>query len=138
MSSIAGIGIDLEEVSRIESAVTRYGEAFLTKLFSDEEISYCRGKHRPSQHYAARFAAKEAFSKALGTGWRGNFRWKDVSVENDTAGRPHLKITGLGTELTAFSDIHLSLTHTRTHVVAVVVIESKSATQTAAAKKETT
>ncbi|MBI5647948.1 MAG: holo-ACP synthase [Ignavibacteriae bacterium] len=123
MSSIAGLGIDMEDVARIEEMLARWGRAFATKIFSDSEILYCESKFHPAQHYAARFAAKEAFAKSLGTGWRGQFRWKDVEVRNDESGKPSIHVHGtLAAEVSQYQ-IHLSLSHTRAQVVAVVALE---------------
>ena len=123
MSEITGIGIDLEEIERIASMLDRWGRTFAEKVFSDAEISYCDRKHHPAQHYAARFAAKEAFAKALGTGWRGHFRWKDIEVLNDADGKPDLYLRNDAQTLSPNTRIVLSLAHTKTHVVAVVVFQ---------------
>lgn len=121
--AIHGIGIDLEEVARVRDMIARWGRAFTTKLFTDHEIAYCEGRPSPHQSFAARFAAKEALSKAMGTGWAGRFRWKDAEIRNDGAGKPHVILHHHLAE--AFPDviIHLSMSHTATHVTAVVVIE---------------
>jgi holo-[acyl-carrier protein] synthase len=121
--AIHGIGVDLEEVARISAMIGRWGRSFTTKLFTDREIEYCDQRPVPHQHYAARFAAKEALSKAMGTGWADRFRWKDAEVQNDRAGKPHVILHNHLAE--AFPDviIHLSMSHTATHVTAMVVIE---------------
>jgi holo-[acyl-carrier protein] synthase len=99
MSAIIGIGIDIEEIGRFESLTDDWGPRFQKKVYTDAEISYCAGKTRPPQHFAARFAAKEAFSKAIGTGWRDGFRWTDVEVRNDGSGKPSFLLHGsLGRE----------------------------------------
>jgi holo-[acyl-carrier protein] synthase len=123
MSAITGIGIDLEEISRIEVMLDRWGRHFTEKVFSDDEIAYCERKRTPAQHFAARFAAKEAFAKALGTGWRGGFRWKDIEVLNDADGKPDLYLRNDARTLIQHTRIVLSLAHTKTHVVAVVVFQ---------------
>ncbi len=119
---IAGIGIDIVEIQRIEAAIKRYGEHFLRRIFTDAERQYCDrfGAHRAS-HYAARFAAKEALSKAIGTGMRAPCRWKDISVVNGQSGKPELRLSGQLQRQYAHYAFHLSLSHSATHAVAVVV-----------------
>ncbi|MFZ1729292.1 MAG: holo-ACP synthase [Bacteroidota bacterium] len=127
MSAVFGIGIDIEEIGRFENLTEQWGLRFEQKLYTDEEIRYCNGKIRPPQHFAARFAAKEAFSKAIGTGWTGAFRWTDVEVRNDDAGKPsfilHNALAGQFGEM----NIHLSLSHSGAYVTAMVIIQSKDA-----------
>lgn len=118
-------GIDLIEVDRIETAVTRYGDRFLDRVFTRDELAYCRG--RPHQ-LAARFAAKEAVSKVLGTGiqHRDGVAWQEIQIASDDRGKPFLQLTGKAARraeqvgLTTFS---LSLSHTREHAIAMVVAE---------------
>lgn len=114
-----GIGIDLVETERLREAAARWGGAFLDRLFTPEERAYCDRMADPWPHYAARFAAKEAFAKALGTGI-GAIGWRDVSVERDGVGRPALRVAwpaGL-----ARRPVLLSITHTRAVAGAVVVV----------------
>ena len=120
---IKGIGVDLVEISRIELSIKKYGEQFLQKVFTDLEIRYCSGKAKPSGHFAARFAAKEAVAKALSTGWAGGFRWKDVEVSNDTSGKPSVTLKGELEKTMRGSAIFLSLSHSETSVVAFAIIE---------------
>jgi holo-[acyl-carrier protein] synthase len=115
----ASIGLDLVEPERIRAAAGRWGSAFLDRIFTREERTYCDRMADPWPHYAARFAAKEAFAKALGTGVRG-FRWTDVSVAREASGRPALRIVwprGIAPRATS-----LSLTHTRGLAGAVVLL----------------
>ncbi len=121
---IRGIGIDILEIQRIRRTIERYGDLFLEKVFTPGEITYCKSKHNMYQHFAARLASKEAFSKALATGWRGAFRWKDVEVFNDSSGRPHLRLHGPLKEGLSGSTILVTLSHSDSHVVAAVVIEN--------------
>jgi holo-[acyl-carrier protein] synthase len=121
---IKGIGVDIIEIARIEESLHMYGEAFSKKLFTAGETDYCRAKANPAQHFAARFAAKEACSKALGTGWSGAFDWKLVEVLNDVSGKPAILLHGILAESLKDCDIHLSLSHSNVSVVAFVVIES--------------
>lgn len=125
MSAIIGIGIDIEEIGRFESLTEEWGPRFQKKIYTDAEINYCAGKTRPPQHFAARFAAKEAFSKAIGTGWRNNFRWTDVEIRNDGAGKPSFFLHGTIGEEFGHYGIHLSLSHSNTYVAAMVVIQDR-------------
>lgn len=120
---IRGIGIDIEMISRIADVMKRWDTAFLERIFTQRERDYCVTKGNPPQHFAARFAAKEAFSKAIGTGWTGQFHWTDVEVENDETGKPSLQLHGELEKYLSTSFLHLSLSHTADYVAAVVVVE---------------
>jgi len=122
---IQGIGVDIIEIGRIRTSVETVGQAFLERIFTASEIAYCLSKHNRYQHFAARFAAKEAVSKALSTGWAGAFRWKDVEITNDVSGQPHVALHGPLQHSLASATIHVSISHSDTHVVAMVVIEGK-------------
>ncbi len=124
---IFGIGIDTIEVARIQRAIETYGDQFLRRIYSDEEIRYCARKPRLYEHYAARFAAKEAYAKALGTGVRRGFTWRKVVVQNEWSGQPFITLRDemaerarkiVGGEPT----IKISLTHTREIAEAIVTI----------------
>jgi holo-[acyl-carrier protein] synthase len=120
---IRGIGVDIIEVDRIRQSVEESGEEFLNRVFTQPEIEYCSSKSNRYQHLAARFAAKEAVSKALATGWAGDFRWKDVEVMNDPSGQPRVTLHGRLREKLASAAILLSLSHSDHHVVAMALIE---------------
>lgn len=120
---IEGIGVDIVEVERMKKTTEEYGEAFLQRVFTQKELSYSRSKKNVHQHLAARFAAKEALSKALATGWSGVFRWRDVEVSNDPLGKPLIALSGEMKKLVGDSRIHLSISHSDQAVVAVVLIE---------------
>jgi holo-[acyl-carrier protein] synthase len=92
--SIVGHGVDIVEVGRIERLLSAHGERFLARVFTPAERAYARGRARQAEHLAARFAAKEAVFKALGTGWGEGVSWGDVGVEHDAAGRPTLVLRG--------------------------------------------
>ena len=126
MAGIRGIGVDVIEVNRIRRTIDERGNAFLTKVFSETEVAYCRSKKDPIQHFAARFAAKEAVGKALRTGWSGAFRWKDVEVVNEPSGAPKIVLHEKLAETLRRCQIHLSISHTETTVVAYAVIEEAS------------
>ena len=120
---VRGIGVDIIEIDRIRRSIETTGKSFLEKVYTDGEIAYCDAKAHRYQHYAARFAAKEALSKALSTGWAGKFRWKDVEVMNEPSGQPRFTLHGsLGARLAA-TDIMLSMSHSESHVVAMVIIQ---------------
>ena len=122
---IHGIGVDIIEIERIGKSIEQYGDAFLSKLFTQNEIAYCKGKKNPAQHFAARFAAKEAFSKAIATGWSGQFDWKHVEVMNEESGKPIIQLSGALAEVWNDYTIFLSLSHSDTSVVAFVVLEKR-------------
>ena len=123
--NIAGIGVDVVDVPRMKDVLDKQGDHFFKKIFSDMEIAYCKTRKRPYMHFAARFAAKEAVAKAMRTGWSGAFRWKDISVVNDSYGAPHILLTGEVAKALEKCNVHLSLSHTDNTVVAFVVLEGK-------------
>lgn len=118
---IFGIGIDVVEVERIAASIERYGDTFLLKLFTAEERAYCGAQKKPALHYAARFAAKEAVSKALGTGIGGQAGWLDLEITRDPSGAPKLLLCGAAqkfTQLQGITEIQISLTHAREYAAA--------------------
>ncbi len=124
---IYGIGVDLVRVDRLAKAIARYGDRFLKRIFTPQEIETCQGKTWSISGFAMRFAAKEAFSKALGVGLRrGGIRWREVEVVPDSLGKPELVLSGRAAQLCQQADIkntHLSLTDEDNHAIAVVVLE---------------
>lgn len=121
------MGTDLAEVPRIRQAAQRYGRRFLERIFTPREIAYSESKANRWERYAARFAAKEAGMKALGTGWRYGVRWRDFEVANAPSGRPTLALYGKAMEIAERSGvkaISLSLTHTADQAMAVVIFEA--------------
>ena len=123
---IFGTGIDIVDISRFERFVRENNESLFLRLFTPHELAYCGGKRRSAQHYALRFAAKEAFLKALGTGLRDGLSWKDMEIVNDQLGKPELMLSGRAREL--FSELglaknFLSLSHDGNMAVAMVVLE---------------
>ena len=124
---IVGSGVDLCEVPRIESAIARHGRRFVERVFTGPEIAYAESKANRYERYAARFAAKEAGMKALGTGWRGGIAWRDFEVANLSSGQPTLRLHGKAAELAqklGVRSIALSLTHTAGQALAMVILES--------------
>lgn len=121
--AIFGIGIDLVEVRRIRKAIDNYGERFRNRVFTPKEIGFCEGLTDKYPSYAARFAAKEAFSKALGTGLRGVISWQEIEVCDNERTRPTIKATGRAAEILKNRKVHLSLSHIVDYAAAVAVIE---------------
>ncbi|MCX6866515.1 MAG: holo-ACP synthase [Verrucomicrobia bacterium] len=118
---VFGIGIDVVEVARIASAMQRHGTPFLTRLFTAGERDYCESRKTPALHYAARFAAKEAVSKALGTGIGGHAGWLDLEIVHNPAGTPQLCLRGAAASFAnnhGITEIHISLTHARHYAAA--------------------
>lgn len=123
---IIGIGVDLVECSRIQHSLDRFGERFLHRVFTDGEIAYSNSMKFPARHLAARFAAKEAVSKAFGTGIGKSMGWRDIDVQKKQSGEPFLVLTG-GAEALArergITNALITLSHTDQHAVAMIVLE---------------
>ena len=125
---IVGTGVDLCEVERMQHALTApYGERLRDRVFTPLENAYAERRANRYERYAARFAAKEAGMKALGTGWRDGVAWQDLEVVNLPSGRPTLRLHGRAAELAAkmgMTNVALSITHTREQALAMVILES--------------
>jgi holo-[acyl-carrier protein] synthase len=125
-SVIVGTGIDIAEVPRLAEAIRRFGQRFIGRIFTEGEIRYCESKANRVERYAARFAAKEAAMKALGTGWNHGIRWRDLEVRRQPGGRPTLAFHGKAAEFAAtmgVTNVALSLTHTAEEAMAQVILE---------------
>ncbi len=124
---IYGIGVDLVRVSRIAAALERHGDRFLNRIFTPREIEHCQGKSWTVNGLALRFAAKEAFSKALGVGLRqGGIRWREVEVLPDPRGKPEIFVSGRAEQLcreAGITGMHLTLTDEDNQALAVVILE---------------
>jgi holo-[acyl-carrier protein] synthase len=123
---ILGTGVDLCEVPRIKASFERFGRRFLERIFTEREIAYCESKANKFERFAARFAAKEAGMKALGTGWRG-VAWKEFEVGNLPSGRPTLRLHGNAEKIArqmGVANVALSITHTEEQSLAIVIFES--------------
>ncbi len=124
---IVGTGIDIAETARLGEALDRHGERFSRRIYTPQEIAYCERFKNKAERYAARFAAKEAAFKALGTGWREGIRWLDVEVTHQPSGKPELVLTGRAKEVAeqmGVSRTEVSISHADHYVVAQVIFES--------------
>lgn len=125
---ILGTGIDIAEVRRIRQAIERFGPRFIERIYTPAEIAYVERKANRYERYAARFAAKEAGMKALGTGWRRGIRWQDFEVVNLASGRPTLRLAGVAARLAermGVRQVWVSLTHTAEQGMAQVILEGE-------------
>ncbi|MFL6584464.1 MAG: holo-ACP synthase [Chthoniobacterales bacterium] len=124
--SVIGIGVDLVEVSRIQHSLDRFGERFLRRVFTEGEVAYCKSMAYPARHFAARFAAKEAVSKAFGTGIGKSMGWHDIDVHRKESGEPFLVLGGGAKQLADERGIGralITLSHTDNHAMAMIVLE---------------
>jgi holo-[acyl-carrier protein] synthase len=123
---IVGTGIDIAEVPRIQQSIERFGQRFLARVYTAGEMRYCDSKANRAERYAARFAAKEAAMKALGTGWNHGVRWRDCEVVRLPGGRPTIQFHGKAQEFAARLGVKyaaLSITHTKEQAFAQVILE---------------
>ena len=123
---IVGTGVDIAEVPRIAVAVERFGNRFLTRVFTPNEVKYCLSKANAMERLAARFAAKEAGMKAIGTGLHLGVTWQDVEVVRHPGGRPGIRFSGRAAEFATqlgCKSVHLSITHTKEQALAFVILE---------------
>jgi len=121
-----GVGIDIIEVSRIQKELSKENGGFKAKVFTKNEIDYCEPKATKAQNYAARFAAKEAFFKAMGSGWSNGFAWTEVEVAKDAAGKPYIITHGKVKEFMSknqISNVHVSISHIKETATAIVSLE---------------
>jgi len=126
---IYAVGIDIVEIARIERARKKWRVRFTQRVFSEGERQYCEAKVNPSMHYAARFAAKEAFLKCISSGIWGGIRLRDIELCNDENGKPLLLLHNKARDVTdahAITNVHVSISHADTYATAVVVLEKKS------------
>ena len=125
-SQIIGIGTDIIECLRIAQMIDRHGELFIRRVYTEHEIAYCSTKKAATQHYAGRWAAKEAVLKALGTGWVRGISWRDVEVRHKPGGAPTVALRGGAKEVLERSGIqrmHISISHCRSHAIAYAIAE---------------
>lgn len=120
---VLGIGIDIIEIERIKESINKYGDSFLNKIYTQNELDYCLSKFNKYQHLAARFAAKEAIYKALATSWEKDSTWKSIEITNEPNGLPVAKFLGkLKDFLADDKDIKISLSHSEHYVTGVAII----------------
>jgi len=125
--SVLGVGVDIIETERIERSLERFGERFLHRVFTDGEIAYCQSMKYPARHFAARFAAKEAVSKAFGTGIGKAMGWRNIDIRKKKSGEPFLVFSGPAQELATQRGVTsalVTLSHTEYHAMACVVLEA--------------
>jgi len=123
---VYGIGIDVVKIDRFERSLARWGERLRQRVFTPQELSICQMKARPGQHLALRFAAKEAFLKALGVGLSQGISWKEIEITNETSGQPHLVLSGKAQkscQSRGIKEIFLSISHEKDYGVAQVLLE---------------
>jgi holo-[acyl-carrier protein] synthase len=119
--NILGIGTDIVETLRIAQMIERHGELFLGRVFTPHEIEYCSVRKAATQHYAGRWAAKEAVLKALGTGWSRGISWRDIEVRNELGGRPHIVLDGGALDVSrrlGIQKVLISISHCRNYATA--------------------
>jgi holo-[acyl-carrier protein] synthase len=124
---IVGTGIDIVTTARFRDVLERQRERFIQRVFTATEQEYCRAHRNPATHYAARFAAKEAFLKALGTGWAGGIRWLDIEVLREPGAAPSIRLHAIAAQVAAeklVRSVHVSLSHSDEAAVATVILES--------------
>jgi holo-[acyl-carrier protein] synthase len=123
---ILGLGIDIVAIARITAMIERHGDRALKRLYTETERAYSDAMPNPALHYAARFAAKESFVKALGTGFSRGIAWREIGIVNDPGGRPRLVVEGMARtfmESLGATAAHVSLSHDPLHAAAVVILE---------------
>ncbi len=125
--TVIGIGTDIVECLRIAQMIERHGELFMNRVYTTREIEYCSARKAATQHYAGRWAAKEAILKALGTGWVRGIRWRDMEIRNDSAGKPTVALGGGARQVCeqrGIGQMLISISHCRTHATAFAIAVS--------------
>lgn len=128
---IAGLGTDIVECVRIRKMIADHGELFLQRVYTDKEIRYCQARRQAAEHFAGRWAAKEAVLKALGTGWRRGISWRDVEIRNDPSGQPKVAVRGEAKEIAKrmrLKDILITISHCRQFATAYAIAVRKEQT----------
>lgn len=127
-AKILGIGTDIIECLRIAQMIERHGELFIQRVYTEHEIAYCSTKKAATQHYAGRWAAKEAVLKALGTGWVRGISWRDVEVRHRPGGAPIVALRGGAREVferSGIAEMHVSISHCRSYAIAYAIAEGR-------------
>jgi holo-[acyl-carrier protein] synthase len=121
---IVGLGTDIVECVRIRKMIEDHGELFLNRVYTDREIRYCQSRRQAAEHFAGRWAAKEAVLKALGTGWRRGISWRDIEIRNDPSGQPKVAVRGEAKEIAKrmrLQNIHITISHCRQFATAYAI-----------------
>lgn len=124
MQNIYGIGTDIIETTRIARMIEQHGDHFLRRIYTEKEIAYCNDRKNAIEHFAGRWAAKEAIFKAIGTGWRGKIDWTDFEIRHDDLGKPQVFVQGNSKDALkqmGIADIMMSISHCRSHAVAMAI-----------------
>lgn len=127
--NVVGIGTDIVECLRIAQMIERHGELFITRVYTEHEIEYCQCRKQATQHFAGRWAAKEAVLKALGTGWRRGISWRDVEIRNDPSGKPTVALRGGARDVVeelGITEMLISISHCRSHATAYALAVGKA------------
>jgi holo-[acyl-carrier protein] synthase len=122
--AIVGIGTDIVECFRVGRMIERHGEQFLTRVYTPREVRYCQGRKNATEHFAGRWAAKEAILKCLGTGWRKGMCWTDMEIRNDLEGAPRLHLCGAAKDRARdlrIADILITISHCRAYATATAI-----------------
>lgn len=125
---IVGIGTDIAECARIEKMIEKHGAHFVDHVYTPSEVKYCEEKKRSQEHFAGRWAAKEAVLKALGTGWSVGISWKDVEIQNDLSGKPRIVLSGEAlcvAQKQGIDDVLISISHCSSHAIAYAIAVKK-------------
>jgi holo-[acyl-carrier protein] synthase len=128
--NVLGIGTDIVECLRIAQMIERHGELFLMRVFTPHEVEYCSARKASTQHYAGRWAAKEAVLKAMGTGWSRGISWKDIEVRSDESGKPSIRLGGGAREACeklGVAEMFISISHCRSHATAYALAVGRGA-----------
>src|SRR5437879_2692724 len=121
---IVGIGSDIVECLRIGRMIEHHGEVFLTRVFTEREIHYCRERKHAMQHFAGRWAAKEAILKCMGTGWTRDLSWTELEIRNDPQGQPRVHVCGAAKDMARalrISDVLITISHCRAYAMATAI-----------------
>lgn len=122
--NVIGIGTDIVECLRIAQMIERHGELFIDRVYTAAEIEYCRSRKQATQHFAGRWAAKEAILKAIGTGWRRGISWRDIEVRNEAGGKPTVALRGGARDVVeqlGAGEILVTISHCRSHATAFAI-----------------
>ena len=132
--NVIGIGTDIVETSRIAQMIERHGDLFLDRVYTPHEVGYCSVRKAATQHYAGRWAAKEAVLKALGTGWARGIRWRDVEVRNEIGGRPLIQLDGGALDTSrrlGIDQVLISISHCQAYATAYAIAVGGASPDTA-------